>query len=367
MSGVRAALAAILRGEDGGWAALAHESDDAVWRRALAEGVLPIVADAAVSSTACPATLRERLAAARRQALAADLVREHELRRVVAALSAAGLRTLIMKGADLAYSVYPSPDLRQRTDTDLLVAPDDREAASQVLHTLGYEAVGQSGGPLLMYQQPFRLIRDEAVAHVIDLHWRAFNPHRFGNALTFAELDSQAEPRPRLGHGARGLGGPHALALACVHRVAHHYNDDRLIWLYDVRLIAGRMTGADWDTLTALARARGIEAACARPLEAARAWVAAPVPADRLAALCAAGEDVDDAAFYDPRAAHVRRVLSDVRHVKGWGSRVQFARDHLFPPATYMRTVYAPASVAPLWVLYLRRIARGARRWLVRT
>src|SRR5690606_1137752 len=167
------------------------------------------------------------------------------------------LRTLIMKGADLAYSVYRSPDLRQRTDTDLLVAPEDREAAGRVLRALGYEAVGQSGGRLLMYQQPFRLMRDEAAIHVIDLHWRAFNPHRFGDALTFADLDSRAEPRPRLGDGARGLGRPHALALACVHRVAHHYNDDRLIWLYDVRLLAGQMTGADWDALAALARDSG--------------------------------------------------------------------------------------------------------------
>jgi hypothetical protein len=46
---------------------------------------------------------------------------------------------------------------------------------------------------------------------------------------------------------------------------------------------------------------------------------------------------------------------------------VRLVRQHLFPSAHYMRGVYAPASTAPLPVLYARRAWRGARRWLARS
>jgi hypothetical protein len=60
-------------------------------------------------------------------------------------------------------------------------------------------------------------------------------------------------------------------------------------------------------------------------------------------------------------------VLNDLKHVGGWRQRAALVRQHLFPSANYMRTVYAPSSAAPLWMLYLLRIFRGSRRWLVRS
>ena len=40
---------------------------------------------------------------------------------------------------------------------------------------------------------------------------------------------------------------------------------------------------------------------------------------------------------------------------------------HMFPSADNMRTVYAPASGAPLTWLYARRVVRGALKWLARS
>ena len=53
--------------------------------------------------------------------------------------------------------------------------------------------------------------------------------------------------------------------------------------------------------------------------------------------------------------------------VPSWSGRLRLMRQHAFPPARYMRDVYAPASLAPLWMLYLRRIVSGSRRWLSRS
>jgi hypothetical protein len=360
-------LAAMVRGDDHGWRAWTRRpwSDQRAF--ADAHGMLPLLAEVASASAICPSDIRDALNAEARNRLAADLVREHELRRLIEALESGGVRTLLMKGVDLAYSSYSRPDLRPRTDSDLLVGPEARSRAGAILESLGYERVPQTGGHLLMYQEPFRLLREGRVAHIVDLHWRAFNPQRYGSTFGFHELDGAAEPRPALSGGARGLGRVHALALASVHRVAHHFDHDRLIWLYDVRVIASMMTPADWKAFLALAESKGIQAACARTLDAARQAFNAAVPDHVLNRLRAAGERREEAAFLDPHAPHVRRVLSDFRHTGGWGERVSLARQHLFPPARYMRTVYAPSSAAPLWLLYIRRIVRGSRRWLVRS
>ena len=54
-----------------------------------------------------------------------------------------------------------------------------------------------------------------------------------------------------------------------MHRVAHHNDADDLIWLYDIHLLAGRLSADGWRELTALARWTQVTAVCAAGLEAA--------------------------------------------------------------------------------------------------
>ncbi len=56
-----------------------------------------------------------------RAAVIEDVVRHTELVHVLEALSAAGVRALLFKGAALGYTHYPAAYLRVRADTDLLV------------------------------------------------------------------------------------------------------------------------------------------------------------------------------------------------------------------------------------------------------
>jgi hypothetical protein len=58
-------------------------------------------------------------------------------------------------------------------------------------------------------------------------------------------------------------------------------------------------------------------------------------------------------------------AVSDVRATAGLRAKLILVREHLFPPAGYMRQVYAPASRAPLVWLYDRRAFAAARRWLI--
>lgn len=360
-------LAALLRGQResvGLWPGL--EAADVV-AAAEAEGVLPLLAHAVGQEHDCAPALRAACARAYHRHVAVELVREHELKRLIGALASADVSVLLMKGADLAYSLYSSPDLRARTDSDLLVAPGDRREATRVLESLGYVRVPQSGGDLLMYQEPFRLLRGSVEAHTVDLHWRVFNPQMYGTKLGFDELERAAEARPALASSARGLSQIHALVLACVHRVAHHFDQPRLIWLYDVHLLARSLTADGWRCFRELVLDRDLQAPCVRTLVTAQERLGTPVPAEVVAAFAGAVDGGDDAAFLDAKAPHALRVWSDFRHIDSWGDRARLARQHLFPPAGYMRGVYAPGSAAPLWTLYLNRIVRGTRRWIVKS
>jgi hypothetical protein len=330
-------------------------------------GVLPLLAERSIAS-GLGAEAHARLQTRARQIAAADLVREHELRRVIAAFDAAGVRPLLLKGAGLAYSHYPRPDLRPRLDSDLLIPASQRAAAIAALEGAGYAALPHVGGDLLMYQTSFVTPAAGVPVHVVDLHWRIANPQAFGRVLEYEELAAAAETLPVLGPQARGLGRVHALLLACVHRVAHHADAPLLIWLYDIHLVGATMTAEQWREFAALAGARGVGAVCRRSLELAVTNFGTPVPAAVMASTALGGADADrsPAAAYLNRPRHVAGVWWDFKLLPSWRDRARLARQHVFPPVQYMRGVYAPASGAPLAVLYARRAWRGARKWLGR-
>jgi len=136
---IRAWLAAVVCGAEPG----PMPDEAALLDVARAEGVLALCHHQlrrAPAWTQYPETLREALTRHARQAVAVELIRAAELRDVLAALAQAGLPVLLLKGAALAYTLYPEPHLRNRCDTDLLLPDRDAvEQAWRVFQTLGYQ------------------------------------------------------------------------------------------------------------------------------------------------------------------------------------------------------------------------------------
>ena len=344
-------------------ARLSQLSPDEVCAVAEPHGVIPLLAQRCTEQRIDSPLARQLRAQTRRHA-AGDLVRDAELRSLITHLNAAGVHALLVKGVQLAYDHYERADLRPRMDTDLFIEASERDRAHDVLTGLDYEPQLQSDGDLLMYQRPYVKLRDGAVAHVVDLHWRVVNPQQFDGVLDYGEAAAGATAIRSL-DGARGLGPTHALLLACVHRVAHHYGSESLIWLYDVHLLSGRMTPKDWTEFMAMAAERGVDAVCRQGLMLAHGRFGSPVPMALLDSARRAGRPERSAIYMAPQR-HVTRVYWDLQALPGWTARWRLVRQHLFPPALYMRTVYAPSSHAPLPVLYAMRALRGARKWMVR-
>jgi len=309
--------------------------------------------------------LRAAMAGAARDQAVLELLQRGELARVVDRLAAAGVPALLMKGAALSCTCYPSPDLRPKSDIDVLVRAQDVERAGHVLAGLDYRRTLGMDGQLVSYQQSW-LYRDRhGITHCVDLHWRLSNPQVFARVLDTDELFDRSREIDAIGPGARALGDTHALLLACMHRVAHHTGEARLIWLYDVHLLAGAMDEAHAQAAAELAVARGLSGVCGACLsDARRLFHTRLSPA--LADLAERPRRDEPTALYLRAPGPLRRLVADLRALPDTGSRALLLRELVFPPRTYMQARYRDSRKLMLPWLYLRRALGGTLAALAR-
>jgi hypothetical protein len=361
-------ITAIVRGVPGCADRLVRTDLAAFLNAAKQQGMLPVIADR-LSSVTVDSGVATAVQAEASGFVAADLYRERELRRVLDALAARGVRAVVFKGAALAYTHYARPDLRPRDDSDLLVPPEARATAHHTLVGLGYRPHQHVTGDLVSYQAIYEKTQNGVVLHVVDLHWRVANPQLFADALSFEEIDAAAQPIATLGSSARGPSAPHALFLACVHRVAHHRDEKLLMWIYDIHLLASRMTAGEWAVFLDLAARRKMMAICRQGLALSAEHFGTAVPpqvAEDSRYAHADAREEPSAAFMNRDRAQLSTFLSDLQALASWSDRGRLLKQHLCPPPAYMRQVYAPSSRAPLPALYMWRAVRGAWRWIAR-
>ena len=306
------------------------------------------------------------LAGELRDAAVVEALRANELGAVLAGMAAAGVRPIVLKGAALARTHYPRPELRPRDDTDLMIPASARALISPTLIALGYSRMSEVDGEVAFGQFHFHKHDRHGLFHALDIHWKVSNVRMFADVLTYEELARDAMAVPSLGPTAWSASPAHALLLACIHRVAHHGDSNHLLWLLDVQLLARSMTACDRQSFTELASERQVRAVCARSLELAQAAFGG-VDAGWLAVLSAAS------AVHEPSAAFIGGALrqvdilrADLTATSQWRQRLQLLREHVFPAASYMRERYPRWPAALLPIAYVHRMVRGAPRWFRR-
>jgi hypothetical protein len=365
-------VCATLRGERQVW----RELEDPAAQTAFVESaarhrVAPLLVwqlDASGEWRFWPRAVRARLGGIARAEAALEIARRSELRRVLAAFAAARIPLILFKGAALAYAHYPEPWLRPREDTDLLVRGEDATRARALLGDAGYEAPPAQTGGIVAYQRP--LIRLDAVGarHACDLHWKIANPAPFADLLSADDLLCDAKTITIDDAAARIPSRVHALLLSCWHRVAHHRDDDSLLWSYDLHLLGHDLSDTEAARAAALAQASGTAAICARELALAAGRYATRLPGSLITSLevAAAGTSSPAVAYLGPRASRVDLLRADLRALPDWRSRLALIRQHLLPPADYMLSARRSRARGLLPVFYLWRILRGAPRWFRR-
>ena len=357
LDGIDAALCAAVSG-----APVCGVDPRALVELAVSEGLAPALATRSPQLD-LPQPHRGVLNEEVRRQLALAAVREPELRRVLGAFADAGVDVLLIKGAHLAYTVYSSPALRPRNDTDLLVRPGDEHGARRVLASLGYQHLPAITGAAVQGQAIFE--HDRIPGSILDVHWRLAAPIVAAELLAFETLWRRAQTIDALGPTARG---PHlcdAVAIAAVHLYAHHPAERGLLWLNDVTLLTSALTEDQRRQVVRDARERRMTTLLASAVRRAEACFPSPANTWLLTELGA--DPSEPSAALISTLAPSGRVLMDVRALRTWKARTAYVAGHLFPPADYMRRRYAPASTAPLAWLYATRLILGARRWMRRS
>ena len=333
-------LRAALRGATADWPVLEGEDVQTL----VDHGVAPLV---------YAAQPMEPLRAAAIRAAAIEPLRAADLRVVLQALAARGLDVLITKGTALAYDVYAAPDHRPRGDVDLLVSREQAPEAIDVFRGLGFQSRVTSGD-----EHNVRQVTLSRAGHEYDLHWDIANSPLFAPALRFEDLLRSAIAIPALGEHARGLSHPDALLLACIHRVAHHHDLERLIWLVDIALLRDRMSREEHARFWRRAADARVVGVCVRSFALADEWLSPSFPPEDFLSAEELTRAEPSRAFLDPDLRYAGVMFANLRALP-WSARVQRLWQLAFPPPEFMRQTFGRGLLP--W-LYVRRGARGVGR-----
>jgi hypothetical protein len=295
-------------------------------------------------------------------AVLVDAVRVRELTAVLRACEAGGAKPVVFKGAALAHTHYAESWRRPRYDADLLIAPDTRQRVFEILRELGYERRTFTSGDLVMYQAPFERVDRLGIEHALDIHWRIANPQVVSQVLTHQELVERSVSVSVLDYPMRVPSPVDSLLLACIHRVAHHPDFEKPVWIEDIHLLASRLEPSEWQTFVARATGGSVRAICLHGLTRAQERFQTVLPPEVLTAL-SGGHGESSSIFLQEGLRPVDRLKADVRALGPRGA-ARLLREHLFPPAEYMQAAYGVRGRAWLPVYYVARVLSGMSKWL---
>jgi hypothetical protein len=360
--GVALAIAAVLRDETGAAEQLAALDVQDVLASARHHGVAGLLRKALSHHPLLSRSLSTLLDAEVRLDGAAGSWRTQQATRVIDGLHRAGVATLVLKGDALAHTHYSAPHLRPRCDTDVLVRSGDIKRAQAVLASLGYLRQPMADRDAVRTQCSFGLT-DRSQTHFVDLHWAVSIRPLFPSMTTFEELARDARPLDALGEYARTPSPVWSLLLGCIHRIGPDNDNDRLIWLYDFKLLADGLTDEEWALFWALASGRDVVEACRAGLSLADMRLRLGPAASRALARRVSPRHYEPA--FEPlgrQMTTLQLLALDARAVRGVIAKARLVASHVLPDRRYMREVFHVRTRLGLVAAYVRRATVGAWR-----
>ncbi len=303
------------------------------------------------------------------KAAAWEAAHRHVVTSLLATLAAADLDVIVFKGTALAYTCYDAPWERTRTDTDLLIRETDVASSQKVLTDLGFYNELSLPGQLATAELAFYLDDDMGVSQPIDLHWRLSNNWLLAGVLSFDDIWREKLPVLGLGEQVWQPSWRQALIIACLHRAAHmsvvtyevegapRPEGNRLIWTYDIHLLAAKLDDADWHWLVNLAGEKKVAAVVAEGISRSIDLLATAVPAFVVAELTKMTGQIPVSRFANQRQGELESLMA----IPGVRLKLGYLREQLFPHAAYMRQCYPGDSLARA---HAKRLTNGLRkRW----
>lgn len=178
----------------------------------------------------------------------ANQVKAQVLAEILTAYRAAGIDSLVLKGAALAHLVYPEPGLRPMRDVDILIRKSQAGQAQAILAELGFEAaLPPRQAALPAKHLPAATRQVEGLLVSVEIHHNLFAQGT--TATELAALLPASIPFSVAGVTAFTL-GYEAMLWHLYQHMKIIFGDVRLIWVADLVSFAEHFSAAiDWPHL----------------------------------------------------------------------------------------------------------------------
>jgi len=161
---------------------------DALAGLARHEELEPLLYAALREQPWAPAPLLDDLRSATMRNASRNTLLLAELEAVLAALAAASIPALVLKGAALVYRVYGNIALRPMVDLDLLLPRADLPAALDLLAAAGYHPpqAEPAAGLTLDFENEVLLRKADRIDLLLEPHWSLFDSPYYQRCLPIA-------------------------------------------------------------------------------------------------------------------------------------------------------------------------------------
>ncbi len=347
---------------------LAHAPDfdwAAVHRSAVQELLAPLLYGTLQGRDLLPPELEAIWRGLYAGSMQRNLLLLRELDAVLAALDAAGVEVMLLKGAALVRTVYDDAGLRPMNDIDLLLHEADAPAALRQLAALGYatDAPFTYFGEVAAHKQG-------ALTSDVDLHWSLIGLPHYRERIAPDWLWQTSRPVAGGAAPARVLGPEAQLLHLCAHPALQHANQEpRLLWLHDVAEVLHHDRGdaahrsIDWADLLQKAQDCDLLLPLQQVLPLVAETWGAPLPGpvlERLARLVPSAQERKLHRWYTAAPwSGIESSWVSLAGLPDWRSRLRYLWANIFPPAAYMRGRYDVRHQVFLPIYYVKHWLAG--------
>jgi hypothetical protein len=273
-----------------------------------------------------------------------------------------------VKGAAFSRFAYPDPAVRYGSDLDFLVLPGDVRRSREALVSLGYECKANFFDTLGEgYSEEWFIDKTSSEERQpVEIHWAALHNIR---SLLGPDIDEVFRRKVTVmvpGLTLETLDPADSLLQAAQHMMLSHRQDLRLIWIYDISVLARLIkTPDEWQALLERSVAWRARISLEKALRLAQFWTGfrAPFGFDDFSRWPAPLPD--EVKIFDLMVRGNGPVMK-LRLILPAGAtnreKARFLWSLLFPPAGYMREVYPPSREWLLPLSYCRRVIKYVRK-----
>ena len=281
--------------------------------------------------------LHNALDALAKESIAVEMSRSVEIEKFLKKLHSSSIDFLVFKGTALAYSLYHNAWQRPRSDTDILIRKDDLDEILEIFTGLGYEQIIGISGNYVSYQTTVAKKISAKFIHRIDIHWKINNRQILANCYSLDELLENNMSCTLLNQEMFIPSSIDSLILACIHRIGHHADKERLIWLYDIHLLAESLSHDQWAMLIAKARKKKVSQILFDGISTSNALLDTKIDKGIYQSLKKSLQTEEiSSTFLDRDLGEIQLFWKDLMFLPKWSQRLMLIKEHLIPDRKYL-------------------------------